>query len=409
MAQIFISYRRSDSGTVTGRIYDRLIQAFGKGNIFKDIDNIPIGPDFRGVLRQATANCRIMLVIIGPSWASTQDTDGNRRLDNANDFVRLEIEAGLQRDEVLVVPVLVSNAKVPSETDLPLSLRELAYNNAAIVRDDPDFHKDMDRLIEHLKSHIKTRSPITNIDWRWLVAAILIPLVAAFITIIPSLLDSFKESEIPIASGTQIPITQAPIADANLVENEQQFDLPTATMVILTQDPILKTPTLGIVDVDVDFKFSYPGEMTRSGDNGQFIFTDSQGNTINLYTVAIYRKVLPDWQTFTLEGDMTDVRTYCLDYSERCQEALEKFIVRVGFKLIRNRRLEEAPKIENELTRTTIALEQRNQHGVAYLIDIHNGNWTVITVLIGDDERDLPESLTNSLADIAKSIAYSDE
>jgi hypothetical protein len=86
-----------------------------------------------------------------------------------------------------------------------------------------------------------------------------------------------------------------------------------------------------------------------------------------------------------------------------------QFIVRVGFKLIRNRRLEEAPKIENELTRTTIALEQRNQHGVAYLIDIHNGNWTVITVLIGDDERDLPESLTNYLADIAKSILYSDE
>lgn len=68
MARIFVSYRRADSRLVTNRIYDRLRGAFGKHDVFKDVDNIPPGKDFRGVLREATANCQIMLVIIGPKW-----------------------------------------------------------------------------------------------------------------------------------------------------------------------------------------------------------------------------------------------------------------------------------------------------------------------------------------------------
>jgi hypothetical protein len=44
---IFISYRRDDSVDITGRIYDRLVQHFSRDTVFKDVDSIPLGIDFR--------------------------------------------------------------------------------------------------------------------------------------------------------------------------------------------------------------------------------------------------------------------------------------------------------------------------------------------------------------------------
>ncbi|MEL6309986.1 MAG: TIR domain-containing protein, partial [Chloroflexota bacterium] len=152
MIKIFISYRRADSRKDAGRIYDRLIQAFGKDNIFKDVDDIKFG-DFRGILREAVAKCDVELVIIGKQWLNIKDADGNRRLDNAGDFVRIEVESGLQRDKCLVVPVVVDNATMPSSSDLPDSLKQLSFQNRYVVRDDPDFHNDVGKLIRDLKEH----------------------------------------------------------------------------------------------------------------------------------------------------------------------------------------------------------------------------------------------------------------
>ncbi|HVO69347.1 MAG TPA: PKD domain-containing protein [Aggregatilineaceae bacterium] len=156
MARIFISYRRTDSQTITGRIYDRLLQAFGGPQaVFKDVDSIPLGVDFRAYLDQQIAGCDAVLVIIGPRWLAIADEAGRRRLDSPDDFVRLEIEFALRRKRP-VVPVLVGGAAMPAETGLPSSLRPLAYRNAAVVRDDPDFHHDMDRLIGSLQQGLTT-------------------------------------------------------------------------------------------------------------------------------------------------------------------------------------------------------------------------------------------------------------
>ena len=57
MSKILISYRRDDSADVTGRIYDRLIQQFGSRAIFKDVDSIPFGVDFRKHLDEQVARC----------------------------------------------------------------------------------------------------------------------------------------------------------------------------------------------------------------------------------------------------------------------------------------------------------------------------------------------------------------
>lgn len=150
MTKIFISYRRADSRKDAGRIYDRLVESFGKDNVFKDVDSIPMGVDFRGVLREAVAKCDVQLVIIGKVWLSVTDEHGQRRLDNPGDFVRIEVETALQRDSCTVIPVLVDNAAMPAADDLPLDLRELAFKNATVVRDDPDFHTDVTRIIRSL-------------------------------------------------------------------------------------------------------------------------------------------------------------------------------------------------------------------------------------------------------------------
>jgi len=150
---VFISYRRSDSSAVAGRIYDRMIRAFGKGNVFKDSYNIPHGADFRGVIKANVSRCNVVLVIIGPTWLSVTEKNNPslRRLDNPNDWVRFEVETGLQTDGTRVIPVLVQNASMPSPDDLPPSLGKLAYNNAITVRDDPDFDTDVARLIHDLR------------------------------------------------------------------------------------------------------------------------------------------------------------------------------------------------------------------------------------------------------------------
>jgi hypothetical protein len=147
--KIFISYRRIDSADVAGRIYDRLVQAFDKKSVFKDVDSIPVGLDFRDVLDDAVKKCDVFLVVIGSQWLELKNADGNRRLDDPKDFVRTEIELALKR-KIPVIPILVQGAFMPPANKLPRVIRELAYRNGLQVRSDPDFHKDMDRLISKL-------------------------------------------------------------------------------------------------------------------------------------------------------------------------------------------------------------------------------------------------------------------
>lgn len=150
---IFISYRRSDSADIAGRIYDRLIDEFGPDLIFKDVDSIPLGADFKKDLDKRVSECSVLLAIIGDRWVDAKDETGKKRLDDRADFVRVEIESALKRD-IPVIPLLVRDAQMPSEEDLPYSLRRLVFQNGIPIRPDPDFHNDMDRLISALHEYI---------------------------------------------------------------------------------------------------------------------------------------------------------------------------------------------------------------------------------------------------------------
>ena len=148
---IFISYRIADTGDVTGRIYDYLVQHFGKERVFKDVQGIGLGLDFRKEIEKALNNCGVMLAVIGPTWLTVTDKEGNRRLDNPGDWVRFEIETALSK-EIPLIPLRVKGATLPMESELPNSIKDLAYRNATEIKlNDPEFGKDMGWLVEKMK------------------------------------------------------------------------------------------------------------------------------------------------------------------------------------------------------------------------------------------------------------------
>jgi len=148
--KIFISYRRSDSEETTGRIYDRLVEEFGKEAVFRDIDTIPLKRKFADEIREWLQNASVVVVVIGPDWLNALDGNGKRRLDDPEDLVRLEIATALSLG-LPIIPVMVRRAVFPRGEDLPESLRALREWNGQAVRPDPDFHADMERLIHQIQ------------------------------------------------------------------------------------------------------------------------------------------------------------------------------------------------------------------------------------------------------------------
>ena len=148
MSGIFISYRRSDSAGHTGRLADDLSEALEGPALFRDIEAIEAGEDFVDALTRAVGECAVMLVVMGPSWATVTTPDGQRRLHQPGDFVRREVEAALARN-VRVIPVLVHEAQMPDAAELPESLQPLLRRNAYSISD-RRWKYDIGQLIELL-------------------------------------------------------------------------------------------------------------------------------------------------------------------------------------------------------------------------------------------------------------------
>ncbi len=153
MSKILISYRREDSIDVTGRIYDRLVKDFAPDAVFMDVDSIPYGVDFRTYLDEQVSQCEVFLAVIGRDWLRGKERKGRSRLEDPGDFVRIEIESALKR-RIPVIPVLVGGASVPPAQQLPASIQDLPYRHAVVIRPNPDFHRDMDRLVDYPRTQL---------------------------------------------------------------------------------------------------------------------------------------------------------------------------------------------------------------------------------------------------------------
>lgn len=156
MATIILSYRREDTELMVGRICDRLRDHYGRDSVMMDIDSIPYGLDFRKHIREALKRCDLMVAIIGPHWAATNE-QGQSRLIDETDWIRIEIEAALAKD-IPVIPVLVNGAPMPKPRELPETMQDLAFRQAAPLDMRRDFHAHMDRLIGVMDELLKLRT-----------------------------------------------------------------------------------------------------------------------------------------------------------------------------------------------------------------------------------------------------------
>ncbi|MBC7570215.1 MAG: toll/interleukin-1 receptor domain-containing protein [Spirosoma sp.] len=213
MSKLFISYRRSDSEEVTGRIYYHLRKRYGK--VFKDVDSMTHGPDIREQINLAIRTSRVMLVIIGRDWVNTQDEKGNRRLSNSEDFVRIEIEMALKAPNIIIIPVLVSRANMPPKQDLPLSLEKLIYFHASFVRPDPDFNNDLQKLISRIDPYLRFQwiRRLKSVSLKWLVvgALLVFSFILSLIELIPKEKSLVEQYEDIVQQGLNVHAAWIPI------------------------------------------------------------------------------------------------------------------------------------------------------------------------------------------------------
>ena len=159
---IVLNYRREDTAGHAGRLYDALVREFGEERVFMDIDAIDPGVDFVEVIERAVDSCDAFVSVIGSDWLSVKDSKGRRRLDNPEDYVRMEIEAALRRD-VLLIPVLVQEADMPTAEDLPASLAPFARRNALELRD-ASWRHDVDRFVRTLREELEEQDEAGTTD-----------------------------------------------------------------------------------------------------------------------------------------------------------------------------------------------------------------------------------------------------
>jgi hypothetical protein len=147
---IFLSYRRVDSGGYAGRLADSLEKHFGKGSVFQDVETIVPGSNFIQAIDAAIARCQVLVVLIGNTWLAERNANGSLRLNDPDDFVRLEVGSGLRAGTHLI-PVLVEGTTMPAESALTDDLKPLARLQA-IELSDTRWDYDVERLAKVIRA-----------------------------------------------------------------------------------------------------------------------------------------------------------------------------------------------------------------------------------------------------------------
>ncbi|HEY0327301.1 MAG TPA: toll/interleukin-1 receptor domain-containing protein [Allosphingosinicella sp.] len=196
-AHIFLSYRRADSAAIVDHLYDRLVAKYGRDCIFRDIDDIPLGKDFRDHIRSVIGSCDIVLTIIGPSWHGRRGA-ANDRISRGDDPVRTEIEVALEAG-ALVIPLLVGGAEMPEPGKLPPTLQDLSTLNAATLGTGLDFEHHLGVLFKKLDEAFRLRGKAVVRRPEWLKPA---AMGAGIVALTPLLLFSASALlAIPFGAG----------------------------------------------------------------------------------------------------------------------------------------------------------------------------------------------------------------
>jgi hypothetical protein len=153
---LFLCYRRDDTQDAACHLYDRLVDRLGENQVFMDITDVPLGVNFVTHIRHQVEGCAAVLAMIGRNWLDIKDSQGNRRLEDPRDHVRLELATAFKHG-IPIIPILVQNASMPGPADLPQEIRELAFFNG--IRLTPEFWRaGVEKLIKDLNPLIQPQS-----------------------------------------------------------------------------------------------------------------------------------------------------------------------------------------------------------------------------------------------------------
>jgi hypothetical protein len=220
-SKIFISYRRDDARGHAVHLHSDLTRHFGAERIFMDTSGIEGGQDFGRVIEARLADCEVLIAVIGRRWLSLFDNAGRPQTgkqpgkqSGKTDWVLLELATALNQ-RIAIVPVLVDDANVPNERDLPTALEGFARLQAVRMRDD-QWDQDLARLIGIIEHSVPEKKP-------WLLVGLMaLSLLAALLvyfqivrTPLPVKLDPKSQTSFPIL-GDELTIKD-PVVSSNLL------------------------------------------------------------------------------------------------------------------------------------------------------------------------------------------------
>jgi serine/threonine protein kinase/tetratricopeptide (TPR) repeat protein len=236
--RLFVSYRREDSEFIAGKLAHQLGVAFGTMNILKDIDRLSLRTVSRLVLAKDTVGASdALIVVIGKKWRVG--------LDNPKDPVRQEIEIGLRKKSMVVQPVLVNGATMPSADQLPPSLQVLTtYNPIKVSK--KQFEPDARKLIERLQRALGVKTGLRfPMPLLYILAAVLVALLAAFVIVAINASDtSLREEDVlrvsPVRSDEMMVLIAELDADQSGSDSTTQVIISDLTQAMREADPFSK-------------------------------------------------------------------------------------------------------------------------------------------------------------------------
>jgi hypothetical protein len=256
---VFISYRRQDRG-FAGRLFDQLKRTFGADRVFMDVDSIVPGRNFRTAIVGAINRSAVLLVVIGPHWSDITDEDGSRRLDNADDPVRVEIETAIAQ-KIVVIPVLLDGTPMPDARVLPCTIQELTQSQAIGLRHD-SFSSDFERLLPVLSGHVDPGPLPSAGDRRRGTRPLVVTLAVLAVLAVAGVVWLTVNSGQPVGPSAEVAEFRAPSADEhvwNPVDVQGTAQIPAGRalwVLILAPDTRFYLTTDGPVTVDADGRWA---------------------------------------------------------------------------------------------------------------------------------------------------------
>lgn len=164
---IFVNYRRADEPYLARILFERIVDAFRDREVFMDVESIPAGSSFREVIEDSLGETGVVLAVVGRRWLEVRDEQGRPRLENPEDWVRVELETARSLG-CLVIPVLAVGVAPPRARELPEGLQWFAGANALRVtaeRVDADIDglvRQVRRCFEEPRRTRRTEEPIVQ-------------------------------------------------------------------------------------------------------------------------------------------------------------------------------------------------------------------------------------------------------